>query len=203
MSALPRVGAPEGAPTLLLHICCAPCSSTVVERLAAEYGVTAHFYNPNIHPREEYERRLQETKRWCETTGVPLVADAYDESRWHELVRGHEGDPERGERCWICYEMRLRRTGEYAREHGFEWFTTTLTLSPHKDAARVNEIGRRLGEELGVRWLEADFKKGGGYERSLELSREHGFYRQAYCGCVYSRRERTEEPKRKQRGRRR
>ena len=118
------------------------------------------------------------------------MVEGYDVDQWHELVRGHEGDPERGERCWICYEMRLRRTMEYARENGFDWFTTTLTLSPHKDAGRVNEIGRRLAGELGVQFLEADFKKGGGFERSLELSREHGFYRQDYCGCIYSRRER-------------
>jgi len=189
MCQVPRV---TSRPRLLLHICCAPCSSTVMERLAPEYEVTAFFYNPNIHPHEEFDRRLKETERWCATTGVPLIAEEYDEGRWQELVRGHEGDREGGARCGICFETRLRRTGEYAREHGFEWFTTTLTLSPHKDAARVNSIGRRLAEELGARFLEGDFKKQRGFERSLELSREHGFYRQDYCGCMFSRRERDQ-----------
>lgn len=162
----------------------------MVERLAPEYYVAAFFYNPNIHPPDEHARRLEEVMAWQFRTGTSLVVPDYDEQHWHELVRGRETNRERGPRCWICYEMRLRRTAEYARDLGFDWFTTTLTLSPHKDADRVNEIGKRLAWELGVLFLEADFKKGGGFKRSLELSHKYALYRQNYCGCSYSRRAR-------------
>ncbi len=172
---------------LLLHTCCAPCSTSVLERLADEFDITGYFYNPNIHPRDEYRMRLDETRTFYEKKGIPMIEEEYDEDRWHELVRGHEDDPERGERCTICYEMRLEKTAETACLGGFDIFTTVLSISPHKDARRINELGSRIGEEKGVAFFTADFKKKDGYRRSVEISREEGLYRQNYCGCIHSR----------------
>jgi predicted adenine nucleotide alpha hydrolase (AANH) superfamily ATPase len=173
---------------LLLHTCCAPCSTSVLERLSDTYDITGYFYKPNLHPSEEHGMRLDEARDFYRRKGIPIIEEAYEEARWHELVKGHEDDPERGERCTICYRMRLEKTAEKARAMGFDLFGTVLTISPHKDAARVNRIGSEVGEKAGVPFLVADFKKKDGYRRSVEISREEGLYRQDYCGCIYSRR---------------
>ena len=174
-------------PTLLLHSCCAPCSGPVLERLCANYQVTIYYCNPNIHPKSEYQRRMQELAQWCRShLEIPLVVPDYKPRDWFEEVRGLEDEPEKGERCTKCFRMRLEETAHYAATHGFDLFTTTLTISPHKDSARINILGRELGERYHVSFLEENFKKKGGFQRSLELSREFGFYRQNYCGCLYS-----------------
>lgn len=183
----PPVDAPEGAkPRLLLHACCAPCSSAVVERLQHDYAVTVFFYNPNIHPLTEYQLRCAELEHWCQQLHLPLIVDEYIPDHWHQLVAGFEQDAERGERCTLCYRMRMERTARRARDNGFQLFTTVLSISPHKDAKRINSIGVQLAADIGVDFYAANFKKQGGFQRSLELSREYDFYRQSYCGCCYS-----------------
>jgi predicted adenine nucleotide alpha hydrolase (AANH) superfamily ATPase len=158
----------------------------VVERLQQEYALTMFYYNPNIHPAKEYHLRCDEMVRWCENCGLELIVCAYEPQLWHELVQGHEQDPERGERCTLCYHMRLEKTAQRAQEDGFDLFTTVLSISPHKDAERINRLGAQLAKVHGVEFYAANFKKQGGFQRSLELSREYGFYRQNYCGCCYS-----------------
>lgn len=184
-------------PTLLLHDCCAPCASAVLEILAPRFSVTLFYYDPNISPEAEYRRRADEAKRLLAVLPaehpVSFREGAYDPERFAALAKGHENDPERGGRCTLCYRLRLTETARYAAEHGFEYFATTLTLSPYKDAARLNAIGAELEKEFGVKYLPSDFKKRGGYQRSLELSRVYGLYRQNTCGCVYSARDRKEK----------
>jgi predicted adenine nucleotide alpha hydrolase (AANH) superfamily ATPase len=173
---------------LLLHTCCAPCSTSVLEKLAGEYEITGFFYNPNIHPEDEHGMRLEEARAFYSKKGIPIIEEEYEEELWHELVKGHEEDPELGERCTICYRMRLEKTAEKAVGQKFDVFGTVLTISPHKDAERINDLGVRTGEEFGIPFLVADFKKKDGYKRSVEISREEGLYRQNYCGCIHSRR---------------
>ncbi len=176
-------------PKLLLHSCCAPCSSACLERLAEVFQVTVLYYNPNIDDEGEYEKRKAEQIRFLKETGLAEIIDcAHEKERFETLARGLEAEPERGKRCYLCYELRLKKTPEVAKEKGFDYFCTTLTLSPHKNAEWLNEIGYRLEEELGVRYLPSDFKKRGGYLRSLELSEKYGLYRQDFCGCKYSKR---------------
>ena len=151
-------------PALLLHSCCAPCSSYCLSYLANYFKITIFYYNPNISPAEEYQKRVEEQKRL-------------------------QNIPEGGERCFKCYEMRQREAAVYAAENGFEFFTTTLSISPHKNAAKLNEIGLKLEKEYGIRYLVSDFKKKGGYLKSIEYSRQYDLYRQNYCGCVYSKME--------------
>lgn len=178
------------APTLLLHSCCAPCSSYVLEYLSDFFRITVFYYNPNIYPEQEYAMRVREQqefiRRFPAKYPVSFVEGAYDTQRFYAMAKGMEALPEGGERCFRCYELRLRKTGELARAQGFDYFTTTLSISPLKNAEKLNEIGVRIGEELGVSYLQSDFKKKNGYKRSAELSREYGMYRQDYCGCVYS-----------------
>lgn len=180
----------EKVPTLLLHSCCAPCSSYVLEYLSNYFGITVFYYNPNIYPDEEYEMRVREQQRFIRAFPakhpIDFIEGAYDKERFYEMARGLEQVPEGGERCFQCYELRLREAGELAKARGFDYFTTTLSISPMKNAEKLNEIGLRLAEELGVAYLCSDFKKRNGYKRSTELSREYGMYRQDYCGCVYS-----------------
>lgn len=182
------------APTLLLHSCCAPCSSYVLEYLSQYFHITVFYYNPNIYPEEEYRMRVREQqefiRRFPAIHPIDFIEGAYDANRFYELAKGLEDVPEGGERCFACYELRLREAGELAKKKGFDYFTTTLSISPQKNAAKLNEIGVRLEAELGVAYLCSDFKKKNGYKRSTELSREYGMYRQDYCGCVYSYRER-------------
>lgn len=184
----------EKVPTLLLHSCCAPCSSYVLEYLSNYFGITVFYYNPNIYPDEEYEMRVREQQRFIRAFPakhpIDFIEGAYDKERFYEMARGLEAVPEGGQRCFQCYELRLREAGELAKARGFDYFTTTLSISPMKNAEKLNEIGLRLAEELGVSYLCSDFKKRNGYKRSTELSREYGMYRQDYCGCVYSYHER-------------
>ncbi|UCZ55584.1 epoxyqueuosine reductase QueH [Desulfurispirillum indicum] len=172
---------------MLLHACCAPCSGPVIEQLVQEYQVTLYFYNPNIHPRDEYIQRRNELVRWAHRNPEVDIVIADDDSRtWFEIIRGYEQEPEKGLRCTICYGMRLEKSARYAAAHGYDIFTTTLSISPHKDAERINALGEDAASRSGVRFLQANFKKKGGFQRSLQISREMGFYRQHYCGCLYS-----------------
>ena len=173
---------------LLLHTCCAPCITVPLERLQSEFEITGFFYNPNIHPEQEYERRLNEIKKWIQQIGIPLIVQSYDSSRWFELIKGCEDESEGGKRCEVCFKLRLEKTASFAKENGFDYFTSTLSISPHKNAQLINEIGKNLGKQFGVEFLEANFKKKDGFKQSVELSKKFVFYRQDYCGCIYSRR---------------
>lgn len=189
---------PDRHRRLFLHSCCAPCSSYCLEYLRKYFDVTVFYYNPNISFGEEYRHRVEELKRLVEELNedaaggnpIELEEGPYEPERFFESVKGMEDCPEGGERCFVCYELRLREAAKRAAEGGYDFFTTTLTISPLKNAQKLNEIGQRLGEEYGVACLPSDFKKKGGYQRSIELSREHKLYRQDYCGCVFSKRER-------------
>lgn len=179
--------------TLLLHSCCAPCSSYVLEYLSRYFYITVFYYNPNIYPPKEYDTRMEEQKRLVSQMPVLLpvrVVEAdYEPELFFEMAQGMERIPEGGERCFLCYEMRMKKAAAYAADQGFDYFTTTLSISPLKNAGKLNEIGLKLAEETGVPYLVSDFKKKNGYKRSIELSAEYGLYRQNYCGCVYSQRE--------------
>ena len=181
----------SGRPRLLLHSCCGPCSSYVLEYLTRYFEVFLSYYNPNIQPREEYELRLE--NQLCvlgRIPGVTLVPCGYDGGAYDEAVRGLEDEPEGGARCTECFKLRLDFAAREAKRLGCDYFATTLTVSPHKDAQRINAIGEALAGKYGVKWLPGDFKKRDGYKRSIELSREFGLYRQDYCGCLYSKTER-------------
>ena len=175
-------------PTLLLHSCCGPCSSAVLERLTEHFRVTLLYYNPNIEPEAEYLHRLSEQKRLLELLPgeIPLLPCGYDNAAFEAFAPAMADAPEGGERCLACFGLRLDYTAARAKEHGFEDVTTTLSVSPHKNADNVNRIGEEAGRKHGVKYLFADFKKKNGYLRSLELSKEYGLYRQDYCGCRYS-----------------
>lgn len=174
-------------PTLLLHSCCGPCSSAVLERLAEHFRVTVFYYNPNIEPEEEYRHRLSEQERLLSLLpgNVDLLPCDYDHAAFAAFAEGMADCPEGGDRCLACFALRLRETARQAKDHGFEFFTTTLSVSPHKNADNVNRIGEAAGLEAGVKYLMADFKKKNGYLRSLQLSKEYDLYRQDYCGCLY------------------
>lgn len=178
-------------PSLLLHACCAPCSSHTLTVLDKYFRITLYFCNPNIAPEEEYGFRLSELKRLVNEMGlhIPVIEEEYDPEPFYELAKGLEELPERGERCRKCIELRLKMAGVKARELGCELFTTTLTISPHKDCTFINECGAKIQEECGAAYLFSDFKKHDGYKHSIELSRQYGLYRQNYCGCVYSKRQ--------------
>lgn len=180
-------------PTLLLHSCCAPCSSYVLEYLSEYFSITVLYYNPNISPEKEYEARVKEQRRLIAELPtkypVSFLAGEYVPELFYAAVKGLEQCPEGGERCTVCYEMRLREAAEAAVAGGFDYFTTTLSISPLKDAERLNSIGKALAEEYGLSYLYSDFKKKNGYKRSTELSARYGLYRQDYCGCVFSKEE--------------
>ena len=187
---------------LLLHACCAPCSSYCMEYLRDYFAITVFYYNPNITEAEEYRKRAGEEKRLIDAyneklrcgqaSGYPIdvIEGEYEPERFYELAKGLEQCPEGGERCFRCYELRLRESARTAKEGSFDFFTTTLTISPLKNAEKLNETGERLAEEYGVSYLPSDFKKKDGYKRSIELSKEYGLYRQDYCGCIFSKQER-------------
>ena len=180
-------------PKLLLHACCGPCSSAVLEKLCRYFEITVLYYNPNTWPAEEYHRRGEELKKFVAAAhplGVTVVEDHYDPQEFYTAVQGLENEPERGERCTVCYRMRLERAAQYARAHGFNWFTTTLSISPVKDPVRLNTIGCELAQQYGLNYLQSEFRKKDGYKRSLALSAEYGLYRQDYCGCIFSKQER-------------
>ena len=189
-------------PTLLLHSCCAPCSSYVLEYLSNYFHITIFYYNPNISSIEEYERRVAEQKRLIQELPVKnpirFILGNYEPDRFYQMAKGMEKLSEGGIRCEKCYEMRLRETAVLAKEEGFDYFTTTLSISPHKNAAKLNEIGEILSSEVGVSYLCSDFKKKNGYKRSTELSKEYNLYRQDYCGCIYSKVESEQRLKEKQ-----
>lgn len=180
-------------PRLLLHSCCAPCSSAVLEYISEYFEITDMYYNPNISPESEFRFRESELKRLIDEMSfknkVEFLQAPYDPESFYAMAKGHENDKEGGKRCFMCYEMRMRKAGEYAKEHGYDYFTTTLSISPMKSSAKLNEIGHKLSMELEIPYLYSDFKKKNGYKRSIELSKEHDLYRQNYCGCVFSKRD--------------
>lgn len=186
---------PENEPPkrLLLHSCCAPCSSYVLEYLSEYFEITVFYYNPNIAPEEEYRMRVEEQKKLIEQMPfkypVSFIEGKYDSQRFYEMAKGLEKVPEGGERCFGCFRLRLEESAKEAVSGNFDYFTTTLTISPLKNAEKLNEIGQETAEKYGVIWLPSDFKKKNGYKRSTELSQEYGLYRQNYCGCVFSKRE--------------
>ena len=187
---------------VLLHSCCAPCSAHVIQELSKEYEVTLFYFNPNIFPAEEYQKRLAEVKSHCQKIGVDFIegfsesnsgnqeldSEVYkkEHSSWLEKVKGYENEPERGKRCHICYRIRLEKTASQAKELGFDVFCSTLSISPHKDAEMINKIGLELSEEYKIEYLESDWKKQEGFKKACNISREEGFYRQQYCGCEFS-----------------
>lgn len=177
-------------PKLLLHSCCAPCSSYVLEYLSKYFRITVLYYNPNISIEEEYLHRIEEQKRLISEmktiNKVDFVQGEYKPNDFFAIAKGLEDAKEGGERCFKCYELRLKETVKIALDNGYDYFTTTLSISPHKNAQKINEIGEKLSEEYGVKYLYSDFKKREGYKRSIELSKEYNLYRQNYCGCIYS-----------------
>lgn len=181
-------------PTLFLHCCCAPCSSYVLEYLSKYFRITTFYYNPNIFPQEEYAHRVAELKRFVSEfpTKYPVefLEGAYEPERYYEAVRGLEHEREGGARCRKCFELRLGEAARMAKSLNFDYFTTTLSISPMKNAAVLNEVGEAMAEKYGVRHLPANFKRKGGFLRSTELSKEYGLYRQDFCGCVFSKEER-------------
>ena len=183
----------DGGKRLLLHACCAPCSSYVIEYLSEFFDITLLYFNPNISPESEYEKRIGEVERLLREmplkSEVRLLKGRYCPDEFFKMAKGLEELPEGGERCFKCYRQRLEEAAKTAKEGGFDYFTTTLSISPHKNAEKLNQIGEELEKEYGVKYLYGDFKKRNGYKRSIELSRIYGLYRQNYCGCVYSRRE--------------
>ena len=190
---LQRISESERTPRLLLHSCCAPCSSYVLEYLSRYFAITVLYYNPNISPAEEFTYRAEEQQRLIDEMPhhhpVSLIVGDYTPERFSEIAKGHENDPEGGERCFACYRLRLEEAARTAKDGGFDYFTTTLSISPLKNAAKLNEIGKELAVEYGVSYLFSDFKKREGYKRSCQLSAEYGLYRQDYCGCIYSKRD--------------
>lgn len=186
-------------PSLLLHSCCAPCSSYCLEYLSQYFKITVLYYNPNLYPVEEYDRRVFEQRRLVASLPVKypvsLAEIKGEPEEFYSAVKGLESIKEGGERCFACFRLRLEKTAEYAKKNGFDFFTTTLTISPLKNAQKLNEIGEKAGEKFGVRHLPSDFKKKNGYLRSVELSKVYGLYRQDYCGCIFSKREREEAAK--------
>lgn len=188
-----RIQTMEGKPTLLLHSCCAPCSSYVLEYLSQHFDITVLYYNPNIAPREEFERRAVEQERLIAEmplgSSVRLLIGEYEPDKFLTFAAPLAEEPEGGERCQLCYRMRLEAAAKAALEGGYDYFTTTLSISPHKNAQKLNEIGEQLSRQYGVPYLYADFKKKNGYKRSCELSVKYNLYRQDYCGCVFSKAE--------------
>jgi len=180
-------------PRLLLHSCCAPCSTAVLTRLCESFDITVFYYNPNIDTRDEHDLRAKELETFVNDSGLALdtVIIPWEPKLFYERVRGLEGEKEGGKRCEVCFGLRLDRTARYAAEHGYDLFTTTLTISPMKSAPLLNRIGDEAAKRAGAVFLNSDFKKRGGYLLSTQLSREYGIYRQDYCGCVFSKRERA------------
>lgn len=184
----------DKTPSLLLHSCCAPCSSYCLEYLAEYFKITVFYYNPNIFPESEYALRVEEQKRLIKEmktkNEISFLEIGFNPEEFYAAVKGHEKEKEGGERCFACYRLRLSKTAEEAKKRKFDYFATTLTISPLKNADKLNETGEEEGEKQGVKHLPSDFKKKNGYKRSTELSKQYGLYRQDYCGCVYSKKER-------------
>ena len=181
---------------ILLHSCCAPCSSHVITYLTKYFDITILYYNPNISPKEEYEKRKQEQIRLINSIDkinkIDIIDCDYDNDLYEKSIKGYELCEERGSRCTICFNLRLEKTAKLAKELKYDYFCTTLTVSPYKNAKLINEIGKKYEEKYGVKWLYSDFKKENGYKKSIELSKKYNLYRQDYCGCKYSVREKKE-----------
>jgi predicted adenine nucleotide alpha hydrolase (AANH) superfamily ATPase len=177
---------------LLLHICCAPDATIGLERLTSGWDTQGYFYNPNIHPAQEFDKRLAAMDKLSVATGFPFLSGEYNPEEWMVMVEGLEEEPEKGRRCELCIRERMRRTAQEAKEGGFDAFAAVLTVSPHKDAAMINRLGEKAGLEYGVEYLPTDLKKLDGFKRSVQLSREMGIYRQDYCGCEFSKRQKSE-----------
>ncbi len=171
-----------------MHACCAPCATHVVNVLREKYEVVAYFYNPNIHPESEYHLRLKNMIKLAEVYELPLIVGEYEVDRWFKKIKGYENEREGGKRCEKCFELRLEETAKLAKEIGASIFTTTLTISPHKNAKTINSIGKNLADKYKIKFLEADFKKKDGFKKSVEESKRLGLYRQNYCGCIFSKR---------------
>lgn len=189
----------DSVPRLLLHSCCAPCSSYVLEYLSQYFSITVFYFNPNIYPREEFFKRLEEQKRFISLfpaqNKISFTENGFHDEMFYNAVRGLENIREGGERCFECYRLRLEETAKLAASEGYDYFTTTLSISPYKNADKLNEIGEELAEKYNIKYLTSDFKKKNGYRRSCDISREYGMYRQNYCGCFFSMREREEAVK--------
>ena len=182
---------------LLLHSCCGPCSTVVIERLKENFDVTVFYYNPNIEPREEYEKRKVEQQKVCQRFGVPFVDCDWENGHWHDFVKGLEYEREGGARCAKCFECRLLKTAVYAKEQGFDIFATTLSVSPHKNSQIINAVGQSLEKRIEIPFLSESFKKKDGYLRSIALTKEFGLYRQNYCGCLFAKELQEKEMKEK------
>ena len=182
-------------PKLLLHACCGPCSSYVVEYLSKYFDITIYYYNPNIYPKEEYERRLNELKKFMGifNNNIKVIEEIYNEEDYNSAVKNLEHLGEKSIRCYNCYEFRMNKAAKFAKDNNYDYFTTTLSISPHKNSKWINEIGSLLEQKYNIKYLYSDFKKKEGYKRSLELSKEYNLYRQDYCGCKYSKKERLGE----------
>lgn len=182
-------------PSLLLHACCAPCSSYVLEYLSQFFSITVFYYNPNITEEPEYRKRVAEEQRLISElpakNKISFIEGRYDPERFFEMAKGKEDIPEGGARCFDCYRLRIAETADIAKQHGFDYFTTTLSISPLKNAQKLNEIGGEEAERTGVPYLFSDFKKREGYKRSIQLSAQYNLYRQNYCGCIYSKKSLT------------
>ncbi|MCI8484253.1 MAG: epoxyqueuosine reductase QueH [Lachnospiraceae bacterium] len=194
----------QQAPKLLLHSCCAPCSSYVLEYLSCYFQITVFYYNPNIYPEEEYEKRVEEQRQFIRQFQqdrqtffyeIAFQEGVYEKERFYQMAQGLETVPEGGERCFRCYRLRLEEAARQAKGQKMDYFTTTLSISPLKNAEKLNQIGEELAQEYGVPYLVSDFKKKNGYKRSVELSEEYGMYRQDYCGCIFSMEERERQKK--------
>jgi len=175
-------------PRLLVHVCCAPDALYVLGLLRENFEVSGYFYNPNIHPAEEYDMRLEETRKVARILNVDFIEEAYDDERWFKITQKFKDEPEKGRRCDVCYAMRLEKTAKKASELGYDMFTTVMSLSPLKKADVLNRVGKMFSNKFRIDFLEADFKKKDGFKKSLGLSKSHGVYRQNYCGCLYSQR---------------
>lgn len=187
---------PDNPPRLLLHSCCAPCSSYTLEYLSRYFDITVYYFNPNISPKQEFDKRFKEQKRLISQmpfkNRVTLIEGDYNYDDFLEIAKGLENIAEGGERCFRCYKMRLESTARLAKEQGFDYFCTTLSISPLKNSQKINELGFEIEEKYGVKWLPSDFKKREGYKRSIQLSREYSLYRQNFCGCVFSKNQQGE-----------
>ena len=173
---------------LLLHACCAPCSIYVLQKLSAEYEVTIYFYDPNIHPRKEYNKRRDELKRYAQKLNLDFIEGPYNSAKWLEKTKGLEQEPEKGKRCEVCFDIRLFESARFAKEHNFDIWATVLSISPHKNAQQINQIGEKIAGIVNLPYLSADWKKQDGFKIASKLSKQEGFYRQDYCGCIYSKR---------------
>lgn len=178
---------------LLLHVCCAPCAIYPLDQLAEKYELTIFFYDPNIHPRKEYNQRLEEIKKYAKKKNIAIEEGDYDTAEWFSKTKGMENEPERGKRCDTCFDMRLSKTAAKASVEKYDIWATALTISPHKDAAKINIIGKKLSQTFGVDFLTSDWKKKDGFKIATQMSKDEGFYRQDYCGCVYSKKERKKK----------